>query len=274
MPKGIYKRTEETKEKMRQAKTGSRLSSETKKRISRANMGHQVSNETRNKISQAKMGHLTSDKTREKISKTMKEQYKKGERLSPSHSLEARKKIGLAKLKNPTLPKAYWLGKKRGSMEWLKTPEVAKKKEIKIAEYWKNLPLEEKRKNRKLHRKLALKSWQDPKFVAKQMKARGVKLNKQELHLNTFLQSILPNEYKFVGDGEFILVGKCPDFVNINGQKKIIELYGDYWHRNDIPQDRIDLFAKYGYQTLIIWERELKKEVSLKAKVIEFNRNV
>jgi len=62
-----------------------------------------------------------------------------------------------------------------------------------------------------------------------------------------------------------------PDFININGQKKIIELYGDYWHRNDDPQDRIDLFAKYGYQTLIIWEHELKNEVELKDKLQEFS---
>lgn len=113
--------------------------------------------------------------------------------------------------------------------------------------------------------------WQDPEYVKKQMRARNVKPNKAEKKLNRFLHRILPNEYKFVGDGEFILAGKCPDFLNMNGQKKLIELYGDYWHRNDNPQDRIDLFSKYGYKTLIIWERELKPIRRLKEKILKFN---
>lgn len=120
--------------------------------------------------------------------------------------------------------------------------------------------------------KLMLNLWQSPEYIRKQMRARGVKPNKSEAKLDNLLEKLLPNEYKFVGDGQFILAGRCPDFVNINGQKKIIELYGDYWHRNDNPQDRIDLFAGYGYQTLIIWEKELKKETLLKVKIIEFNR--
>lgn len=120
-------------------------------------------------------------------------------------------------------------------------------------------------------RKAATKSWQKAEFIRKQMKARNVKPNKIELIFNDLLQGIFPNEYKFVGDGEFILAGKCPDFININGQKKIIELYGTYWHRGQIGQDRIDLFSQYGYKTLIVWENELKNENILKKKLLNFN---
>ena len=113
--------------------------------------------------------------------------------------------------------------------------------------------------------------WQTPEYVKNQMKARGVRPNKVELKFNKFLQKFLPSEYKYVGDGEFILAGKCPDFVNVNGQKKIIELYGDYWHRGQTGKDRIVLFKQYGYQTLIIWEKELEDKKSLKDKVLQFN---
>jgi len=112
--------------------------------------------------------------------------------------------------------------------------------------------------------------WQTPEYVAKQMEARGVKPNKPEKFLTKLFQKLFPNQWKYVGDGQFILAGKCPDFVNINGQKKIIELYGDYWHKDDNPQDRIDLFAKYGYQTLVIWEHELKDIKQLLGKLMGF----
>ena len=69
-----------------------------------------------------------------------------------------------------------------------------------------------------------------------------------------------------------ILSGKIPDFVNVNGKKKLIELYGDYWHRNDNPQDRINLFKKFGWDTLVVWEKELKDEILLKEKILEFNK--
>ena len=40
---------------------------------------------------------------------------------------------------------------------------------------------------------------------------------------------------------------------------KLIELYGDYWHRGQDPQDRIDLFKDAGYECLVIWEHELNE---------------
>jgi G:T-mismatch repair DNA endonuclease (very short patch repair protein) len=36
-----------------------------------------------------------------------------------------------------------------------------------------------------------------------------------------------------------------PDFI-CDEEKKVIEVYGDYWHRNDNPQDRINKFKKMG----------------------------
>ena len=89
-------------------------------------------------------------------------------------------------------------------------------------------------------------------------KGLNLKPNKPERLFLKLLNKLYPNEWKFTGDFSFILNGKSPDFTNCNGQKKLIELYGDYWHRNDDPQDRIDEFAQFGYKTLVIWENELK----------------
>ena len=130
---------------------------------------------------------------------------------------------------------------------------------------------------RKKLRESTTRLWKTDEYRNKTIKAtlkscRTNRPNKAEAKLDDLLQQILPNEYKFVGDGEFVIAGKNPDFVNINGQKKIIELYGDYWHRNDDPQDRIDLFAEYGYSTLIIWEKELKNTSVLINRIIKFAR--
>ena len=113
--------------------------------------------------------------------------------------------------------------------------------------------------------------WQTEKYVRQQIKARNVKQNKLEIFLEKYLNELLPHEYKFVGDGEFILGGKNPDYMNMNGQKKLIELYGDYWHKGQNPQDRIDYFKKFGFNTLVIWEKELIVLSLLKNRILQFN---
>jgi len=106
--------------------------------------------------------------------------------------------------------------------------------------------------------------WKDPDNARKCLVFNSP--NKQELKLLKILESMYPGEWKFVGDGKVIIDGKCPDFINVNGQKKIIELYGERWHENHDPQDRINVFKPYGYDTLVIWVRELQN--SSKAKKI------
>lgn len=121
-------------------------------------------------------------------------------------------------------------------------------------------------------------SWHNPEYVAKQRKARHLSPNKAEKFLIEMLRELFPGEYKFVGDLSFALAGKNPDFIHVS-QKKIIEFFGDYWHgegRTRIPnkqheQERIDLFAKYGYQTLVIWGYELSDIESLVEKIKEFH---
>ena len=114
------------------------------------------------------------------------------------------------------------------------------------------------------------RKWQNPDYFQRMFRAFAIRPTKPEIFLTNFLQQILPNEYKYVGDGQFILGGKCPDFMNVNGQKKLIELYGDYWHRNDNPQDRINLFKEHGFDTLVIWESELKDN-NLRERIVGFN---
>lgn len=120
--------------------------------------------------------------------------------------------------------------------------------------------------------KLTEQRWKDPIFQEKIYAACSLKPNKPEQALNKLLQNLFPNEYKYVGDFQFFIGSKNPDFMNTNGKKFLIELYGDYWHRNDNPQDRIDYFKNFGFDTFIIWEHELKDQEVLKSKLQNFHR--
>lgn len=107
----------------------------------------------------------------------------------------------------------------------------------------------------------------------KWFKSNTITPNKQEIRLQKLLDEILPNEYKFVGDGEFILGGRCPDYLNVNGQKKLIELYGDFWHKGEDGIERIEYFKSFGFETLIVWEHELKNSDLLISKINRFNEH-
>jgi G:T-mismatch repair DNA endonuclease (very short patch repair protein) len=99
-----------------------------------------------------------------------------------------------------------------------------------------------------------------------------------ELQLLGILNKYHPGEWEFVGNGKVILNGLNPDFVNVNGKKQIIELFGGYWHKPENPnytiqysEDyRIKEFAKLGFKTLVIWDKELKNEVALVSKIDRF----
>ncbi len=94
--------------------------------------------------------------------------------------------------------------------------------------------------------------------------------NKPETIILNLLNVIYPNEWKFTGDFSLIINGKNPDFVNVNGQKKIIELAGDYWHEKSYTKDRAKVFKPFGYKTLVIWEHELKNIERVTKKIKKF----
>ncbi len=131
-------------------------------------------------------------------------------------------------------------------------------------------------------RKGLIKRWKDPNFVKKMVRAFGLKPNKKEKELFELIEQVCPNEYKFVGDGKLVVDGLIPDFVNINGQKKIIEFFGDYWHSDKVTngsyrrseEGRKKIFANFGYRTLVIWQSEFENlsKNEIMDKIEEFKK--
>lgn len=109
-------------------------------------------------------------------------------------------------------------------------------------------------------------------------KRLGHTKNSKEILIENLLNFLFPNEYKYIGNGKVWIDGFNPDFINCNGQKKIVEFYGDYWHKRPdyIERDkrRLKAYNKYGYDTLIIWQSELNDIRKVKEKLMNFNEIV
>lgn len=118
--------------------------------------------------------------------------------------------------------------------------------------------------------------WSTKEYSISQAKAMGRKPNKLETVFNDFLQKIVPSKYKYVGNGDFWIERFNPDFIN-EKNKKIIELFGDYWHNlpKAIKKDKLRLstYSKYGYDTLVIWESDFKNNLfTISKTILNFNR--
>ena len=125
----------------------------------------------------------------------------------------------------------------------------------------------------KNHGLIMHEKWQDPEYVKKVTDSWSKKPTIPEKDIDDIVQLIIPNEYKYNGNFELGITigGKVPDFVNVNGKKKAIDLFGDYWHEGEDPQIRIDLFKKYGWDLLVIWEHELKDKDAVIQKILKFH---
>jgi G:T-mismatch repair DNA endonuclease (very short patch repair protein) len=151
----------------------------------------------------------------------------------------------------------YRLGKKHSKETKIKISKSMKGKTWKLSE----------------ETKYKMKGPKSPEHIAALCKATQIRPTRPETKLATILNRIFPGEYKYVGNGEIIIGRKNPDFININGKKKIIEMFGNYWHKKEDSQIRINAFKPFGFETFIVWEKELKNFKSLEQRLEEFHRS-
>lgn len=116
------------------------------------------------------------------------------------------------------------------------------------------------------------RKWQEPEFIKMMTLAQHIKPNKVEIKLSNFLENIIPRVFCYNGDFRLgiSIGGKIPDFVNMNSRKQVIELFGDYWHKGENPEDKVNHYAKYHYDCLVIWEAELGNREKLKDKILSY----
>ena len=226
------------------------------------------------------MAKYFSEEHRRKLSKARKGKpaWCKGKHLSKEHkhklslahkgnypSIETKQKMSLAQ-KGRTFTQKWKAKISNTKIGHLTTIEVR----AKIATSLKGKPhtLAHK-KNQSL---AILESWQNPIMAKRHWEAFNRSPNKAETKLGVMLEKLSPNSWNYVGNGKLIVNGKCPDFWN--GDHKLIELFGDYWHKNENPEGRIAFFGQQGYNCLVVWEYELKNPTTLIPKLVAFEKEV
>lgn len=218
--------------------------------------GLKRSTKTKEKLSLAHLGKVLSDGHKEKISLSLR-----GKKKSLMHV----RRVALANL-----------GKKRSK-------ETKKKLSKRVgplnSRYGKKLSPDTKKKISEG----VLERYKDEEYVKRRLErwVESLKFQRRptklELELKKILEILFPEEYEYVGNFALWIGGKNPDFVNVNGKKKIIEAFGSYWHRERpgnlwefLMDERVAHFKSYGFDTLVVWDKELKDKEKLIFKLQQF----
>jgi len=118
-----------------------------------------------------------------------------------------------------------------------------------------------------------------PDLTRKRLRALVKRPTKPERKiLNIIRKHNLP--FTYTGDGKVVIGTLCPDFVATDGSKRVIEVFGTYWHNSfernvayhRTEEGRKEAFAKMGFKTTVIWEDEVKNEELVLNKIREERR--
>jgi G:T-mismatch repair DNA endonuclease (very short patch repair protein) len=235
-----YRRKQvESHKGIRHSATSRKKLSKTWKRIGhpRGMLGRKHSVATKRKMSSAHVGHFVSEITKRRLSRTHLKNPSFG-MLGKHHSSLSKRRISLANR-----------GKRRSSAQRAVQSE---------------------------RQKLMYRS---PKarqrLVAAMQRGRDTP-NKAERRLARLLKKHFHSNFRLNVGASVVIGGKVPDFVNVNGRKSVVELFGDYWHsaycgksKRTAESERKRHFSKWGFSCAIIWESELPDEVKVIKKVSE-----
>jgi len=88
-----------------------------------------------------------------------------------------------------------------------------------------------------------------------------------------FIEIIKKNQlpYRYTGNGDVMIGAKNPDFFNTNGNKVVIEIFGEVYHSplftfmNEIGYSRtykgtMEHYKKYGLKCIVFWDRDVLRD--------------
>jgi hypothetical protein len=131
-------------------------------------------------------------------------------------------------------------------------------------ESWKN------KDGRKIRIDALLKTWQNADTKEKHIKAtmlgNQARPTRPEIAVKDILDRLYPNEYAYNGDCSqgVVLAGLVPDFIDVNGKKQIVEVFGDVFHNPELfpfggelnerrtDKGRIEAYKTIGWNCLIM----------------------
>jgi len=141
---------------------------------------------------------------------------------------------------------------KKGNIPWNKG--LVKEKDNRIINYAKKVSFSMKKKYKEGTMKWNIKKPTKP----------------EKRFINICEKYNLP--YKYVGNGKFWIENINPDFVEVNGKKICIEVFGHYWHspllnrKVDWEHTYVGRKAKlneYGWKCIVFWDNEINEKTIL-----------
>lgn len=261
--------TEEAKQKISEAGLGRQRTDEHRRRISESLSAFYNTDEGKQKVLRSlgktyeeMYGEERAREIKDKQSHSLRETFATREPVTWHHTEEAKRKISEAS------EGRRWTDEQRQRHSTVLSAFYSTEEGRQLAADNSSRP-----KPSEAYREAAIRRWQDPEYVEMMCKAFDMKPNTLELELDAILRKYFPDEWKYVGDGQVWLDGKNPDFINVNGKKLIIELFGDYWHTEEDVETRTRHFKRFGFDTLVIWEHDMwESEEDISCRVEEFVR--
>lgn len=258
----------------------SNQSLERRKKISIANTDKHPTEETRRKLSEAGKGRHHTQEAKRKISEAHKGQGNPNYGKHPSNETLHKMSVSHSGVKNHNYgkhPSKETLKKMSESHKGQKPSEEQRKQS---SERWKGKNNPNFGGNFSEEHILNLSLSHKDKHPSRETRLRmsqSYKHKKIKTH-HTYPEHVFEQickdynlPYKYTGDGSF-WIGRNPsinpDFVDCNGGKVAIEIFGDYWHspllRYNIayPQTfkgREKLLKKYGWKLIVFWESDLRR---------------
>ncbi|MFA5463572.1 MAG: hypothetical protein WC265_05795 [Dysgonamonadaceae bacterium] len=172
----------------------------------------------------------------------------------------------------------------------LENPKVHENKSKSAIRRWSDPQFRKKMKQittdpgyRENMRKAMCIRWKDPEYRKNVLNGIGEfpfrGITNPERKLKKILIDMFENTYKYTGDGTLWIGGMNPDFAATNGEHKLIEMFGNYWHskkrtglsKREHRKQRQEKFAKEGYICCVIWEKELNDVQKLRRKLNRFH---
>jgi hypothetical protein len=82
--------------------------------------------------------------------------------------------------------------------------------------------------------------------------------NEVEKLADSILQNCFPGYFYFSGNTDLRVGSKCPDFSSLKNSKKVIEVFGSYYHSAPDEESLKLYYKELGFDLLVIWDWQLK----------------
>lgn len=153
-------------------------------------------------------------------------------------------------------------------------------------QYTLGMVLTDSEETRSRKRTAALEHWDNPEYRTKVVKAQAVGARKKGSVSVTKPEQVLLDiikdfELPFkLNRGDLVIDRYVPDFIPTNGNRVLIEVYGNYWHnQNRYPGHkdsyREKTYKELDYRLIVFWESELYNlsDLTVAMLIIDFCHN-